>query len=456
MEQLKKNDVITLDITGITSEGSGVGRFGGMAVFVAGAAAGDKLETVIIKSKKNYAIGKIVKIITPSEDRTPSDCCVFPRCGGCVFRHMTYEAELKYKQQRVSDAFVRIGHIDVKVAPITGAPGPDRYRNKAQYPVEMVNGRLRTGFYAPFSHRVINCRSCLLQPEEFEGILGVICRWAEKYKISAYDEKTRSGLLRHIYLRKGFGTGEIMVCLVINGGKIYKKEQLVSELIKENKNIKTVLININTEDTNVILGSENEVLFGPGYIEDVLCGKRFRLSPLSFYQVNHDQAERLYEKAAEFAIGGGAKTLVDLYCGTGTIGLTMADKVERLIGVEIVPDAVKDAKINAKLNAAENTQFICADAAAAAKELKNRGIRPDAVILDPPRKGCDAELLKTVAEMEPERIVYVSCDPATLARDCAALEALGYKVSEVCPFDMFPRTAHCEVVASLTLNFASR
>jgi len=450
MDTLKKNDVIELDITGITSEGSGVGHRGKMAVFVSGAAEGDRLQCVIIKAKKNYAIGKIQRIITPSEDRTPSDCRVFPKCGGCVFRHISYEAELRYKEQRVKDAFERIGHIDVITEPIQESEKYNHYRNKAQYPVENQNGRLITGFYAPFSHRVINCRSCLLQPPEFEGILKVVSRWAEKYKISVYNEKTHSGLLRHVYIRKGFGTNEIMVCVVINGEKVFKSDKLTDALLKENKNIKTVLFNHNLENTNVILGDKNTVIHGRGYIEDVLCGKHFRLSPLSFYQVNRDQAERLYEKAAEFALGKGAKTVLDLYCGTGTIGLTLADRVEKLIGVEIVPDAVRDAKVNAEINDIKNAEFICADAAKAAAELKERKIKPDAVIIDPPRKGCEKELLKTVAQMQPERIVYVSCDPATLARDCAELENLGYKTAAAKPYDMFPRTAHVETVVLMS------
>ena len=450
MDGLKKNEIIQLRITGLSSEGSGVGRYNGMAVFVAGAAVGDELECVIIKAKPNYAIGKIQQILTPSEDRTPSDCSVFPRCGGCVFRHISYGAELRHKEQRVRDSFARIGHLDVPVAPIAGGERYNHYRNKAQYPVTTANGRLVAGFYAPFSHRVIGCRRCLLQPEEFEGLLNAVARWAEKYKIPTYDERTRKGLLRHIYLRKAFGTGEVMVCIVINGEKLFKAQELKNALLKENGNVKTVLVNRNTEDTNVILGKESDVLYGPGYIEDVLCGKRFRISPLSFYQVNHDQAERLYQKAAEFALADGAKTALDLYCGAGTIGLTMADKLEKLIGVEIVPEAVEDAKTNAKLNGTENAEFICGDAAKAATILKERGETPDAVILDPPRKGCDAALLKTVAEMGPERIVYVSCDPATLARDCAVLTSLGYAVKEACPFDLFPRTAHVETVVRLS------
>lgn len=449
---LRKNDIIDIDITGFSSEGSGVGHYEGQAVFVAGAAPGDSLQCVIIKAKKNYAIGKIQYILKASPDRIIPDCPAFPRCGGCQYRHISYEAETAIKTQKVRDAFQRIGHLDIIPEKADPAKEVDRYRNKAQYPVEMSGGRLHTGFYAPFSHRVIDCKSCLLQPAEFSDILGVISKWCERYKIPTYDEKTQKGLLRHIYIRKGFNTGEIMVCLVINGDRIFKKDELIAALKKANKNIKTVLLNHNTENTNVIMGRNETVLYGKGYIEDILCGKRFRISPLSFYQVNHAQAERLYEKAQEFAITPDTRVLLDMYCGAGTIGLTMAHRVEKLIGVEIVPEAVEDAKINAKLNNTENARFICADAKEAAVILKDEGIKPDSVILDPPRKGCDEELLDTVCEMQPERIVYVSCDPATLARDLAILEGKGYKTQKAIPYDLFPRTVHIETVALLTKN----
>ncbi len=446
---LKKNDVIDMEITGFSSEGSGVGHCDGQAVFVAGTAPGDRVSAVIIKAKKNYAVGKIQHILKASADRVIPDCPAFPRCGGCQLRHISYEAEIRLKTQKVRDAFQRIGHLELVPCECIGAEKTDRYRNKAQYPVEMHNGRLLAGFYAPFSHRVIDCKNCLLQPSDFENILRVIAKWCEKYKIPAYDETTGKGLLRHIYIRKGFMTGEIMVCLVINGRKIFKQDELVDALKKADVNIKTVLLNHNTEDTNVIMGKKETVIYGKGYIEDVLCGKRFRISPLSFYQVNHAQAQRLYEKAAEFAVTGNTRTLVDLYCGAGTIGLTMADKVESLIGVEIVPEAIEDAKLNARLNNITNARFICGDAKLAAKQLENEGIIPDTVIVDPPRKGCDSELLDTVARMKPERIVYVSCDPATLARDLSILEEKGYKTEAAVPFDLFPRTVHVETAALL-------
>ena len=449
---LKKNDTIELEITGYSSEGSGVGHHNGQAVFVNGAAAGDTVECVIIKAKPNYAVGKIAHILKASQDRVQPDCGAFPRCGGCQYRHIGYEAELRLKYQKVADAFARIGHLDVTPEPIVGADAPARYRNKAQYPVCMANGRLSAGFYASFSHRVIDYKDCLLQPESFGAILKAVARWAEKYKITTYDETAGKGLLRHIYLRRGFATDETMVCLVVNGERIFQPEALLAGLLKADASIKTVLLNHNTENTNVILGKRCTVLYGDGYIEDILCGRRFRISPLSFYQVNHDQAQRLYEKAAEFALSDGAETLLDLYCGAGTIGLTMADKVEKLIGVEIVPEAVEDAKVNAALNGITNAEFLCADAATAAAQLRERGVTPDVIILDPPRKGCDEALIRTVAEMGPERIVYVSCDPATLARDCERLTACGYEVKTAVPFDLFPRTVHVECVTLMTRN----
>jgi len=447
---LKKNDRIELEITSIASTGNGVGHHGGLAVFVAGAAIGDLIDCHVIKVKKNYAIGKIMNILKASEDRMQPDCRVFPRCGGCNFRHISYEAEKRIKQQKVEDALRRIGHIDITPEPIVGAENPDRYRNKAQYPVEMSNGRLMTGFYAPFTHRVIDCKNCMLQPESFEKILRVVAKWSEKYKIPAYNEETKKGLIRHIYIRRGEETGETMVCLVINGEKIFKADKLIEALTAADPSVCSIVLNHNTEDTNVILGEKCTVIYGKDYIEDILCGVRFRISPLSFYQVNHAQAQRLYEKAAEFALTENTKSVMDLYCGAGTIGLSMAAMVDKIIGVEIVPEAIADAKVNAKLNGIKNAEFMCMDASAAAKLLAQRGEKPDTIIVDPPRKGCDEELLHTINEMNPDRIVYVSCDPATLARDCAVLTTLGWQVKTAVPFDLFPRTVHVETVCLLS------
>ncbi len=443
---LEKNQDIELEITGITAEGSGVGHYDGVAVFVSGTAVGDKIECHIIKTKKNYAVGKIKNIITASSDRIMPDCCVFDQCGGCVYRHIDYEAELNLKQQQVVDAFTRIGHMEIHPAEIMSVKRTDRYRNKAQYPVRFDEHGLHMGFFARKSHRVVDCRDCLLQPEEFKFILDLFARWIIENNISVYDEETNKGLIRHIYIRKAFATDSIMVCVVINGHSLPKSDSLTAMLLESCPDIKSIVINENTAKGNVILGKKYDVIWGDEYIEDILCGIKVRISPLSFYQVNHDCAELLYSKAAEYADVETDDVVLDLYCGAGTIGLSMADKVKQLIGVEIVPEAVKDAKTNAAINNIQNAEFICGDAALAAEVLKDRRINPNIVIVDPPRKGCAKELLNIIVEMSPEKFVYISCDVATLARDCALMTANGYVVIEVTPVDMFPRTGSIENV----------
>ncbi len=445
---VNKNDEFKLKITGYTSEGGGVGKFNGQAIFVENTAVGDEILCHIIKAKKTYAIGKAVKIIKPSKSRIDPECESFKRCGGCSYAHISYEEELKLKAQKVIDAFRRIGGIYPDFKSIIPSPETKRYRNKAQYPVRRENGILTIGFYAKKSHRVIDGSDCLLQPSEFTDIIEIFRKWINENNITVYSENTRLGLIRHIYLRKAFATGEIMVCAVINGNNIPESEKLIKPL-KEINGFKTLVVNINKENTNVVLGNTCINLYGDGYITDILCGVKIKLSPLSFYQVNRAGAELLYNKAAEYAMAEGNEDILDLYCGTGTIGLSMASKVKSVTGVEIIPEAIEDAKENAKLNGFSNIRFICGDAKDAAKVLKNEGIKPKTVILDPPRKGCAEELLKTVSEIAPTKIVYVSCDPATLARDCARLKNLGYNVQEVTPVDMFPRTAHVESVALL-------
>ena len=446
---VNKNDEFKLNITGYTSEGGGVGKFDGQAIFVENTAVGDEILCHIIKAKKTYAIGKAVKIIKPSKSRIEPECEAFKSCGGCSFGHIKYEEELKYKAQKVKDAFERIGGLSPVFKPIIASPETTRYRNKAQYPVRRENGILNIGFYAKKSHRVIDGGDCLLQPEDFTKIIEIFRKWINDNNITVYSEALNKGLIRHIYLRKAFATGEIMVCVVINGNTIPNSEEL-TEKLKEIEGFKTLVVNINKDATNVVLGNNCTALYGDGYITDILCGVKIKLSPLSFYQVNRNGAELLYKKAAEYVNPTSDEVLLDLYCGTGTIGLSMANSVKELVGVEIIPEAIEDAKVNAKLNDINNASFICGDASVAAEELKNEGINPDTVILDPPRKGCAEELLKTVAEINPQKIVYVSCDPATLARDCARLLDLGYVVEEVTPVDMFPRTHHVESVALLT------
>ncbi len=445
---LKKNDEIELYIEDFTSEGSGVGHFEGMAVFVSGAAAGDKALVHIIKVKSTYAIGKCIKLLKPSKTRIAPDCEYAGSCGGCAFRHISYEAETAMKKKRVEDAFQRIGGIDKKLDGFIAAENLTRYRNKAEYPVSFEK-ELKIGFYALHTHRIIDCRDCVLQPEIFADIVAVIRKWTVEFGISIYNSETGNGLLRHIYIRQGAVSKEIMVCLVINGDRIPKEAELVKRLC-EIPDIKSIVLNINRLNNNVILGEECKTVYGADYIYDELCGVKIRLSPLSFYQVNHAQAEKLYRKAAEYAQLDGSQTVLDMYCGAGTIGLSMAGKAKNVIGVEIVEPAVRDAKINAGLNGIKNAQFYCADASQAAQMLKEQGIKPDVIVLDPPRKGCSAELVKTVSEMDPDRVVYVSCDPATLARDCKRFGELGYTVEKLTAVDLFPRTVHCEAVALLT------
>ena len=528
---LRKNDEITLTIDGMTSEGSGIGHYDGQAVFVAGTAVGDVILCHIIKAKKTYAVGKAFKIFTSSKDRVPADCEVSNRCGGCCYRHISYDAELQYKQQRVADAFSRLGHLDVEVEPVTGSPLTEGYRNKAQFPVGLDRDYNPVmGFYAANTHRIVPCMDCKLQPEVFGRVLEIVRKWIIKAGVKTYDESKGIGLLRHIYLRQGYYSKELMVCLVINGDKINRTKSLVEALEAKIPEFKTLVVNINKARNNVILGDRCEVYHGDGYITDELLGKKFRIGPLSFYQVNTLQTEQLYRKAAEYALadegGSAAQTgdspaaaqttasaastptgdsplttqatdsapatpagdsplaaqatdsaastptgdsplttqatdsapatpaakgsvLLDLYCGIGTIGLTMADKFEKLYGVEIIPEAIENAKYNAKANGIDNATFICGDAAAAAEALRADGVAPTVVLVDPPRKGLAPELIDTINEFAPKRVVYVSCDPATLARDCARFNELGYTVERVTPFDMFPRTSHVENVVLL-------
>ncbi len=447
---IKKNDIINLKIDSCTAQGSGVGRHEGIAIFVPMTAPGDEISAHILKVKPNYAFAKVHEILTPSPDRVEVDCPAYAKCGGCVFRHLSYEAETKIKADFVADCLKRIGKTDIVPEPIIAADSRQGYRNKAQFPVAADADGIRMGFFASHSHRVIECRSCPLQPSEFEEILNAFEQYIRSCKVSVYDETAHRGLLRHIYLRRAHATGEIMVCAVINGNRLPEEERLVKMLLAANPDIKSICVNMNKEKTNVILGKKCRTLYGSDYITDILCSLKFRLSALSFYQVNAVQAEKLYGKAAEFAHLTGKETVLDLYCGTGTIGLTMASQAKEVIGVEIIPEAIEDAKINAQINSITNTRFICGDASFAAKELEKEGLRPDVVILDPPRKGCSADVLEAVAKMAPDRIVYISCDPATQARDLTVLAPLGYTAEKACPVDMFPATGHVETVCLLS------
>ena len=443
---MEKNSEFIMDITDVTAEGNGVGKVDGIAVFVPGAAVGDKIKVHIVKVKKNFCFGKIVEILEPSKNRIEADCPVFSKCGGCVYRHISYECELLLKQKRVEETMHRIGGTKINAQPILS--GTDaRYRNKAQYPVEDGG---EVGFYAVHSHRIIPVKDCVLQPKEFSDIAFCLKDYMQKFFIPAYDEETGKGMVRHLYVRKATFKNEIMVALVVNGKALVGTDYFIS-LLKNalGESFKTLVLNVNTEKTNVILGKENILLYGDGYITDVLRENKIRINPLSFYQVNRNMAEILYKKSEEY-LQPENKNILDLYCGAGTIGLSFARKAKSIIGVEIIPEAIEDAKFNAKLNEIENARFICADAAKAAEILRDEGTKADAIVLDPPRKGCEAELLKVIAEdFAPERIVYVSCDVATLARDSKILEEKGYTLVEYTPVDLFPRTAHVETVALL-------
>ncbi len=443
---MEKNSEFILDITDVTVEGNGVGKYEGISVFVPGTAVGDKVKVHIVKVKKNFCFGKVIEIVEPSNFRINVDCHVFSKCGGCVYRHISYESELNIKQKRVEETMRRIGGINVSAKPILFG-NDKRYRNKAQYPVDNCG---EVGFYAVHSHRIIPVKDCLLQPDEFSVIADNLKEYMQKFNISSYNEETGKGVIRHLYIRKATATNEIMVALIINAKKLGNTDYFINrlkEVLKEN--FKTFVLNINTDKTNVILGKENVVLYGDGYITDVLRDNKIRINPLSFYQVNRNMAELLYKKAEEY-LEPDNKNILDLYCGAGTIGLSFANSAKSIIGVEIIPEAIEDAKFNADLNGIKNARFICADASKAAKILRDEGVKTDAVVLDPPRKGCESELLSVIAQdFAPERIVYVSCDVATLARDVKILEEKGYKVVEYTPVDLFPRTSHVETVALL-------
>ncbi len=452
---LQKNQILTLRIERLSSDGSGVAHSAdGEAVFVPGTAPGDEARVRIVKDCGRYAFGILDELLTPSPDRIPVDCPVAGPCGGCSLRHLDYAAELRAKQESVLDAFRRIGGLEVPVLDILPSPDVDRYRNKVQFPVGIdKNGVPCIGFYAGRTHRIVPCPDCKLQPSVLNEIGNALCAFFAQQGIRPYDEQSGKGLVRHIFLRRGAHSGQIMVCLVCTRAKLPPAEQLCTALRGQFPAISTILLNVNAKNTNVILGSENHILYGPGDIEDTLCGVPVRLGPLSFYQVNTLAAERLYGVAAQYAQLTPDDTLLDLYCGMGTIGLSMAEQCRELIGVEIVPEAIESAKANAARMGeavAAKSRFFCADAGQAATQLAAEGLHPDIVMLDPPRKGCDEATLSAVVRMAPRRVVYVSCNPATAARDAAWLEQNGYHAEKVQPVDLFPRTKHCECVIALS------
>jgi 23S rRNA (uracil1939-C5)-methyltransferase len=443
--EIKKNDILEIDISGMSHDGFGIGRCGDFVIFTPSCAEGEKIKAKIVCIKKNMAYAHLEQVIKASPSRINPDCDVFYQCGGCVFRHISYEEELRIKQKRVKDTLKKVGHIYIEPEPIIGCSKIYGYRNKAQYPVAYDN-KLLIGFYAQSSHRIISCKNCLLQPKSFENLLNVFEQWIINNNVTIYDEKTGKGLLRHIYIRQAEATGEMMLCAVINGDDMPERQLFIEYITKNLPQIASIVLNINKQNTNVILGDKCKIIWGKDTITDILCGLKIEISPLSFYQVNRTQAELLYEIVSEFAQLTGDETLIDLYCGTGTIGLSMAHRVKKVIGVEVVLQAVDNAKSNAAINNITNAEFICADAEEAANRFVSDGLKIDIIIIDPPRKGCTPETIDAIVKMQPQRVIYVSCDPATLSRDLNLFEQNDYKCVKVQPVDMFARTSHVECV----------
>ena len=444
--ELAKNQEHTVTIEGYGEGGMGVARIDGRVVFVHGALRGEKCRVLILKTLKSVAFAKVLEVIEPSSERITPDCPYFPRCGGCTYRHIRYEEELRLKKQRVQDNLSRIGGSDVTVEEILGARDTLRYRNKAQYPVSKDGA---VGFYRARTHEVIECEHCLLVKPEADAAAEALREYMQSCRVAGYDEKTGRGLVRHLYIRSN-AAGESLVCVLVNGDKLPKEDRLVALLRDACPKCTGIVLGTNTKKGNVILGDRYRTLWGSDRLEDTLCGKTFRLSVPSFYQVNRIQAERLYAKAIEFAGLTGQETVLDLYCGAGTITLALSDHAKKVLGAEIVPEAIDDARENAARNGVKNVEFFCGDASDVAKKLARENLRPDVITVDPPRKGLAADVVESIAEMQPGRVVYVSCDSATMARDVKRLADLGYTAQRACAVDMFPRADHVETVCLLS------
>ena len=446
---LEKNGIYEAVVTDYTAEGQGVAHVEGCAVFLPNAIAGERYQIRIEKAQKTWAAGKIVEVLERSPHRVNRECPVAKLCGGCDFWHMDYEEETRLKAERVRQTLNRIGGENLEEMPILAAPTCHGYRNKAQYPVASKKGRAYAGFFRSGTHQVVENARCLILPQETDRVKDTVMNYVNQYRVSVYDEQTHTGLLRHIYVRRGAQSGQILVCLVVNGRKLPHVPELIAAL-KKIPGFTTLVLAVNTRPGNAILGEEFLTLYGPGYVEDTLCGMHFRLSPRSFYQVNHHQAQRLYEAAINLAGITKNDLVLDLYCGVGTITLAMAKAAGKVIGVEVIQQAVEDARDNARRNGIENAEFFCGDAGKAALELEAKGIRPDVIVVDPPRKGLNADTIEALHRMAPRRIVYVSCDPATLARDVALLKERGYTLQKAMAADLFPRCAHVETVVLLS------
>lgn len=486
-----KNEEYIADIVGLGHDGEGVGRVNGFTLFIQGALPGEKVRAKVLKVKKQYGYAKLLEIIEASPDRIDAPCPIYKQCGGCQLQHLSYDAQLRWKRQLVVDNLERIGKLRVGgakaengvaemeamadagvgagsggtmaegivVHPTLGMSDPWRYRNKAQVPIGLAAGEeggLISGFYAQGSHRIIDMEACLIQHENNDVVVAAVKRIAGELGIRPYNEETGKGLLRHVIARYGFNTGEIMVVLVTNGRDIPRRDELVGLIREAIPDVRSICQNVNRHQTNVIFGDETRVLWGSEVIYDTIGDIRFAISARSFYQVNPVQTEVLYRKALDYAGLSGEETVIDAYCGIGTISLFLAQKAREVYGVEIVPEAIEDAKRNALVNDIRNVRFEVGGAEVVIPEWKRQGITPDVIVVDPPRKGCDAALLETILAMRPERVVYVSCNPSTLARDLRVLEDGGYRTVEVQPVDMFPHTVHVESVALLVRDGTDR
>ena len=446
---LSKDKMYVVDIVDIGQGGVGIGKFDGFTVFVDGGLVKDKIKVKITKSKKNYAVGEIVEIIEPSPFRVERKCSKeLKDCGGCQIQELDYQEQLNIKTNEVKQVISRIGKLDdVVVHPALGMKEPFRYRNKAQFPIQKVGGVPVIGFYKKKSHDIIPTDECIIQHDVNDKIIKIIKTYIRAYKVSIYDEKTHTGVLRHLVTKVGFTTKEVMVVLVANGKKLPYLNELASVLKENIPGFKTLVVNVNREKTNVILGNENRIIYGDGKINDNIGDLVFEISPLSFFQVNPLQTEVLYNKALEYANLGENDIVFDIYCGIGTISLFLAQKAKKVYGIEIVEEAIKDAKRNAALNKLDNVEFYVGKAEEVVQKMYKQGKRANVVVVDPPRKGCDEKVLDTIVSMEPDRVVYVSCNPSTLARDLNYLDERGYKCLEVQPVDMFPHSVHIENVA---------
>lgn len=447
MAALEKNNIYTARIEGYSSEGLGIARIDGQVVFVHGAVRGELCRVLVMKVLKNAAFGKVTELLEPSPERREPDCPYYGRCGGCDFRHLSYREELWAKRQRVQDALTRLGGSDVEVEEILGAADPLYYRNKSQYPVSAG----KVGFYRARTHDVVDIEHCLIQKPQADAAAAALRDYLRDFAVPSYDEKTGRGLLRHLYVRTN-RRGESLVCVLANGERLPHEEELVGRLRRAVPDCVGVVLGVNTRRGNTILGERYRTLWGADTLEDELCGLTFRLSVPSFYQVNRDQAEVLYRKAVEYAGLTGGELVVDLYCGAGTITQVMAGGAGRVIGAEIVPEAIEDARENARRNGIENVEFFCGDAAQLAADFAGRGLRPDVICVDPPRKGLAPEVIAAAAQMAPQRVIYVSCDPGTLGRDVKRFAEYGYRVQRAAACDLFPRTRHIETVCQLVLR----